>query len=148
MRRRYTTHLVIHCADTPNGNGRFTIDDIRDWHVKDNGWADIGYHRVIHIDGECRAGRIDDDIGAHCRGLNSRSVGVCLIGLDAFTVPQWEMLKTVVQSYQVRYPGLIVVGHRERDPRKVCPGFDVQLWLAKGMRPESHKIWSREKHIC
>ena len=47
---RPISKIIVHCSATPR-NKDFTAEDIRDWHVKGNGWDDIGYHYVVRLDG-------------------------------------------------------------------------------------------------
>ena len=51
----------------------------------DNGWDGIGYHKVILRSGIIENGRPEFWIGAHVKGLNKSSLGVCLIGSKIFT---------------------------------------------------------------
>jgi N-acetylmuramoyl-L-alanine amidase len=70
--------IIIHCSATPEGRD-VKIDTIRQWHI-DKGWADIGYHYVIELDGQIQAGRPVELLGAHCLGQNKFSIGVCYVG--------------------------------------------------------------------
>lgn len=130
--RRVIKMIVVHCADTPEGRND-TIDDIRRWH-KQQGWADVGYHYVITLDGTIQPGRNEDTIGAHCQGFNTNSIGVCYIGgrtkdmkqaKDTRTVEQKAALRTLLMMLKSKYPSALIVGHRDLDKKKSCPSFDV-----------------------
>ena len=136
--------LVIHCADTPNGKD-FTPEQIDEWH-KERGFRraeddkrnfnpqfeSIGYHYVITVDGSIHTGRALSERGAHVKGYNSRSVGVCMVGRDEFTQEQWNSLDTVVGDIDAYFgKRLTRMGHCQLDDSKTCPGFDVPSWFRK-----------------
>ena len=143
--RRRTQYIVIHCSATaPNSD--IGVDEIRDWHVNQRGWSDIGYHCVIRRDATIEFGRHFDEVGAHVKGQNMRSVGVCMVGgidtfgkaKDNFTRDQYESLDAVVAMLRRAYPNAKVVGHRDLSPDKngdgvvtsdewvkECPSFEV-----------------------
>jgi N-acetylmuramoyl-L-alanine amidase len=108
---------------------------IRGWH-KAKGWKDIGYHYVIRRDGEQEKGREDNVMGAHVRGHNSTSLGICLIGGTRagggsqynFTNAQMGRLRDLVASLLAQHPGATVHGHNEF-AKKACPCFDVSVWF-------------------
>ena len=75
---RTIKEIIIHCADTPEGRDDKAADIDR-WH-KQRGFDRIGYHYVIDLDGTIEAGRDPDCIGAHCKGHNTNSIGICYIG--------------------------------------------------------------------
>ena len=122
--KRRISMIVVHCSATPNER-KVTAEDIRRWHVKDNGWADIGYHYVIRRDGMIEKGRKDEVAGAHVKGYNSRSVGICLIGNDVFLQEQIRSLKFLVQALKKQYKvaDKDVLGHYELDDHKTCPNL-------------------------
>ena len=91
---RKINKLIVHCSATPNSRD-MTVDEIRCWHVNNNGWSDIGYHYVIYRNGEIISGRPVATAGAHCKGQNYDSVGVCLIGNDEFTQEQFKALNNL-----------------------------------------------------
>lgn len=151
--RRRTDYIVIHCSATPPGSD-IGADEIGDWHTSPpRNWNAIGYHAVIRRDGTLEFGRPFDHVGAHVRGHNYRSVGVCLVGgLDAQREPapeyndvQFATLANIVSTLEDAYPGARVLGHRDLSPDadgdgivereeflKACPSFDVDRWLTTG----------------
>jgi len=143
---RQITEIIIHCAATrPNWMEGKSVEEKRDeikrWHVQDNGWSDIGYHYVIDRSGRVAPGRSLDQAGAHTLGHNAESIGVCLIGghgssaNDAFdanyTSEQDQALRVLINELKVRFPGIVKVsGHNDYTKAKACPGFQVSRWLA------------------
>lgn len=143
---RKINEIIVHCAATrPNWMDSKTVeqkrDEIRRWHVDDNGWADIGYHYVIDRDGQTAKGRPLENAGAHTQGRNANSIGVCLIGghgsavndpfSDHFTEEQDQALRVLIDSLQTRFPSIKKVsGHNDYTAAKACPGFKVGRWLA------------------
>lgn len=140
------THLIIHCAATPNGKP-FTAEQIDGWHGERGFNRDprlighheprlqhIGYHYVIYTNGAVRCGRSEQEVGAHVKNMNHCSLGVCLVGTDRFTAAQGLPLRRHVEAVRRRYPHLMVAGHRQF-AAKLCPGFDVPDWLRGGMAP-------------
>jgi N-acetylmuramoyl-L-alanine amidase len=132
--------IIIHCSASPNGK-EFGVEDITRWH-QERGFVTCGYHKVIYIDGSIHNGRPIEQVGAHAEGYNAHSVGVCLIGTDKFTVPQWSALKTLVDELQAEYNILKVVGHRDiPEVHKECPGFSVMAWKENGRKAlEGHLL--------
>lgn len=141
---RRITHCVVHCAAT-----RPTQDigalEIRDWHVRQNGWRDIGYHWVIRRNGLIEPGRDEGIAGAHVAGHNAHSIGICLVGgLDQAGKPapdyaagQLAALTGLLKRITVLHPGVEILGHRDfAGVAKACPSFDVRHWRATGqVRP-------------
>ena len=134
--KRKVNQLIIHCAAT-RPKMDIGAKEIRDWHVKGNGWADIGYHYVIRRDGRIEDGRPVDQIGAHVQGQNTGSIGICLVGgiddagkpQSNFTEDQWHSLELAVRAFKMVHPNATIHGHNEYDKGKACPSFDVQKWL-------------------
>ena len=138
--KRDIDFIVIHCSAS---GPKTTVKDIRRWHVKGRGWKDIGYHIVIENDGAVRWGRdIDKDgdvfeeIGAHVKGYNLNSIGICMVGgIDGngtnhkFSKDQYEALKVVLEGIFLTYGKLAVYGHNDFNKRKSCPCFDVEQYL-------------------
>ncbi len=102
---------------------------------KGRGWSDIGYHFVIRRNGELETGRPLDVSGAHVRGYNSMSWGVCLIGgmsekgnTDCnFTNKQYITLKLILGELEDKAPKAKVIGHRDfKGVDKACPTFNAK----------------------
>jgi N-acetylmuramoyl-L-alanine amidase len=135
MRKAY---IVVHCSDTP-ASMDIGARDIDQWHTR-QGWQGIGYHYVIRRNGTLEPGRSLDQQGAHTKGYNHNSVGVCLVGghtagkpgkpEDSFTPAQLDTLKQLLTQLHAAYPQAKVVGHRDLNHDRTCPSFNVSHWLA------------------
>ena len=132
MAAREIQKIIVHCTATPEGRN-VSVDEIRRWHVQDNGWLDIGYHWVIELDGSLEEGRKEYRNGAHAKGYNSKSVGVVYVGgcdkdmkpKDTRTEAQKETLRCILEDLKVRYPKAEIIGHRDVS-NKACPSFDAK----------------------
>lgn len=134
--RKQTTHIVIHKAATKPSMD-IDVDWIADIHVVENGWDDVGYHYFIQRDGTVDQGRDITMQGAHCPGMNHKSVAICMAGGMAegssrsennFTEAQWEALVATTQSimdaHHIGVDG--VRGHSECAEGKDCPSFSME----------------------
>ena len=123
--------IIVHCSATREGQ-HVTVQQIRQWHLQRN-FADIGYHYVIYLDGTVHKGRPLEKAGAHCKGYNAHSVGICYIGgldrqgkpKDTRTAAQKAALLTLIRELRQRFPRATVHGHREF-ANKACPCFDAK----------------------
>ena len=143
--------IILHASatypDWMRGQGvKAKRDEIDQWH-KDRGWSGIGYHYVIDRDGSVIAGRHLNKTGAHVKGHNTGSVGICLIGgrwpngrwaektdqfSDHFTAEQDRALRDLIADLQSRHPAIQhVTGHNDYTDAKGCPGFKVSEWLTR-----------------
>lgn len=140
--------IVIHCSATPRGLD-IGVKQIDAMH-KARGFAMIGYHFVIRINGRREGGRALDRPGAHARGHNANSIGICLVGgldderkpANTFTPQQFAELEVLLGELKAKFPKARIVGHRDLSPDldgdgkverhewvKECPCFDVADWL-------------------
>ena len=87
-KREKTDTLAIHCSATP-ATMDIGVEKIKEWHVKGNGWSDVGYHFIITRSGELQIARPEEYQGAHAPKVNFRSLAVCLIG-GTDNKQQWE----------------------------------------------------------
>ena len=96
------------------------------------GWDGIGYHKVIKRNGEIENGRPEYWEGAHVKGINNVSLGVCLIGRNIFTNNQFLSLEKVLKTWKETYIDAEILGHRDSTKtKKTCPNFDVKKWCIK-----------------
>ncbi len=132
--------LTIHCAATPEGRD-VSHAAITAWDKEKFGQT--SYHWVVELDGSRHRTLLDSQRGAHTGGANTGNVGICYIGgmskdmgapKDTRTAAQKESLRTLIRTYQDRYPGIVVRGHRDwPGVKKACPSFDVGAWVKAGM---------------
>lgn len=118
--------IVLHYSATP-ALMDVGAEEIRRWHLE-RGFADIGYHYVVRLDGTLERGRPLDVAGAHCKGHNAETVGVCYVGggdgLDTRTPEQRETLDALISALRLLFGPLPVYGHREmKGAATLCPGF-------------------------
>lgn len=142
--------IIIHCTENYQ-DSKITVADIDRYHrSKKKKFKCIGYHYVIYQDGSVHVGRPEDQIGAHTAGENRYSIGIAYVGGllhgsttkhklygDTRTEAQKASLKNLVQKLINKYPHATVHGHREFDPKKLCPCFDVQKTDLVEIRPQN-----------
>ncbi len=123
--------LVIHCSATLPGQ-RVTVEDIDRWH-RQRGFDGIGYHFYITVDGTIWTGRPISRVGAHCKGYNAHSIGICYEGgldeegrpKDTRTLLQKAALVALINKLREMYPTADVVGHNDLNLHKACPCFSA-----------------------
>jgi N-acetylmuramoyl-L-alanine amidase len=133
--RKSTDFIIIHCSATRPSQD-IGVAEIDRWH-RQRGFLSVGYHYVIRRDGTLETGRSLYAAGAHARGFNHNSVGICMVGgvtegdvnvaEDNFTDTQKEALVGLVESLTKEFPEADVIGHRQV-AAKACPSFDVRKW--------------------
>ena len=145
IKREKTDTIVIHCSATPPTMD-IGVEKIREWHVGENHWDDVGYHHIVKRCGTLEPARPEEMQGSHNPQTNYRSVAVCLIGgSDAsgdwennFTDAQFVSLKSLILDLIKRYDMpkdfkqiKKIIGHYQVDDKKECPSFKVPEWLEK-----------------
>tara|TARA_R110000796_G_scaffold137669_1_gene253786 strand:+ start:1729 stop:2133 length:405 start_codon:yes stop_codon:yes gene_type:complete len=129
---RKINKIIIHCSATPEGRD-VSPEEIKRWHVEERGWSDVGYHFIITIDGVVHSGRPLEIQGAHTKGHNSESIGVCYVGgmdkemkyaKDTRTEEQKESLVNLICELKDIYD-CKVYGHNNFS-NKECPSFDAK----------------------
>ena len=128
---RTITLIIVHCSANRAGSA-LRLADIDRYH-RSLGWKGCGYHYVIPADGAVEEGRPLSQVGSHCRGHNSHSIGVCYVGgldargnpADTRTPAQRVALRKLLERLHRKYPKAVIVGHRDLDGHKACPCFDA-----------------------
>lgn len=142
---RKINKIVIHCSATKESQW-VDIEEIYRWHKK-RGFREIGYHFVIKLDGSIEVGRTIDEIGAHAKGHNHDSIGVCYIGgldsngkaKDTRNTDQRKAMDNLITRLKNSFPNAEIIGHRDlsvdlngdgvisrNEWMKECPCFDVK----------------------
>ncbi|MDP8239242.1 MAG: N-acetylmuramoyl-L-alanine amidase [Candidatus Hatepunaea meridiana] len=89
------------------------------------------------MDGTIEEGRSPDMPGAHVKGFNHNSIGICLIGKQQFTQRQFLSLAKLLKKLKTDYPGTQLVGHYELikpgDTPKTCPNIDMDWFRSVGV---------------
>ena len=124
--------IVIHCSAT-RSDRRFSVEDLIACHDARFGFT--GYHYYITKDGTTYQTRHEQLVGAHARGYNQRSIGICYEGGltpegeydDTRTARQKVALKRLLKDLRKRYPQAHILGHRDLPHvSKACPCFDAE----------------------
>lgn len=122
--RRETKYIVLHhragCGD---------VESIHKQHLG-QGFSGIGYHFYVRKTGEIFKGRPIGTVGAHCKGANQISIGVCFEG-NFETEKEMPRLQQkagqeLVGYLKTLYPEAQVKGHRDLQAT-ACPGKSFPL---------------------
>lgn len=153
---RAIDEIIIHTSATrPEWMEGQTLwakrEEIKRWH-KQRGWRDIGYHYLIDRDGTTTHGRPLEQTGAHVKGHNTGTIGICLIGghgssehddfYENFTPAQDRALRAMLNDLQRRFPSITKITGHNQYAAKACPGFTVSEWLAS--EPSSEPVRTAE----
>jgi N-acetylmuramoyl-L-alanine amidase len=148
------TLIIIHCSATRETQN-VTVEQIDEMHrrrgflrpVQAERLKHIGYQYYIRRDGSVWSGRLESEVGAHCVGYNSKSIGICYEGgLDSNGKPKdtrtphqrlaiENLIRTLVRKHNIAE----ILGHRDTSPDlnkngviephewvKACPCFDAK----------------------
>ena len=130
--KRKIKEIIIHCSatETKPGSRPITIADIRRWH-KSRGFSEVGYHYYIRLDGTIETGRPLKQAGAHCKGHNANSIGICYEGgilngkpCDTRTPIQRARMLELILALLTLFDIKSIHGHNEF-ANKACPCYDV-----------------------
>ncbi len=124
--------IVIHCSAT-RCNRSFPVTALIRCHADRFGFT--GYHYYITRDGQTYQTRHEQLVGAHAKGYNKHSLGVCYEGgldtngkpADTRTPEQKRALLKLLRRLKKDHPAARIVGHRDLpDVHKACPCFDAK----------------------
>ena len=145
MRAEAIHYIVLHCSATRSDRPYSPEALERDHRAR--GFHGAGYHFYIRQSGTIIPLRPLHQIGAHVRGYNSCSWGVCYEGgldatgrpADTRTEAQQRALRLLLIRLHRLAPESIILGHRDLSPDrdgdgevephewiKVCPCFDAR----------------------
>lgn len=129
-KRKSTKRIILHHAESKN----CTADDIHRWHLA-NGWAGIGYHFFVRKDGSIYRGRPENKLGAHAKGANSDSIGICFEGsymTETMPNAQLKAGQELVSYLKGKY-GITKVQRHKDVCSTNCPGTNFPFdKIAKG----------------
>ena len=135
---------VYHCSADEGGTDHSLM--YYDKMHRDRGFRMIGYHFLIHPDGRVDEGRPLSMVGAHAKGYNRESVGICYIGglrygkpADTRTPQQIIAMRAIDKTLESQFPDSKRMGHRDLSVdlngdgviskyewMKSCPCYDVK----------------------
>lgn len=129
---REINEIIVHCSATKAGQD-FSANDIDSWH-RQRGFACIGYHYIVRLNGQLEVGRPLNMVGAHCQGHNVNSIGIVYIGgidengqyADTRTAEQRATMAALIGFLCKSFSHIKrVSGHRDYAAR-ACPCFDAR----------------------
>lgn len=122
--------IIIHCSATRCDRDYTAEQLLRDHKMR--GFRTVGYHFYIRRNGIVTRHRHLLEVGAHARGYNRMSIGICYEGgldnegnpADTRTPTQKARLSELLQMLHRLFPGALIVGHRDLPGiKKACPCF-------------------------
>ena len=124
--------IVVHCSAT-RCDRSYPVETLIADHGKRFGYT--GYHYYVTRDGRLYQTRHENLVGAHAKGYNKHSIGVCYEGglnpqgkpADTRTDKQKKTLLGLLCALKLDYPDAVILGHRDLpDVHKVCPCFNAK----------------------
>ena len=124
LRDSYQT-LILHHSAFYEADGFATLLEVQRLHRDDRGWADIGYHFLVDADGKIYEGRDLAARGAHTKGRNTGSAGLCLMGDFRYVAPsaaQWNAAAKLARWLVDELALTHLAGHSQFNDATLCPG--------------------------
>jgi N-acetylmuramoyl-L-alanine amidase len=136
--KRHINQVIVHCSASPNGT---TAEDIERWH-RDRGFNGCGYHYVIESTGIVRYKRLLETKGAHTKGQNSNSIGICLVGgtdsagtYNPFNQDQIDSLNDLLHCINDTFERPLEIRPHNYYSNKLCPDLLLSDILDKEFLP-------------
>jgi N-acetylmuramoyl-L-alanine amidase len=133
---RHIDLIVIHCSATREDR-TYSEHDLATDHRR-RGFKGAGYHFYVRKDGKIVTTRPLEQVGAHARGYNANSIGICYEGgldkngkaKDTRTDAQKESLISLIKQLKGKYKIDKVMGHRDTSPDKDGDGIvEPHEWI-------------------
>ena len=136
-----------------SGNAIDTVAGIISFHRSK--WLDVGYNWLIY-EGKSFVGRPMKYVGAHSRGANDGTIGICMVGNWMRSLPPKESIDELVrmlikQCFMFNIDPSEIVGHRDVGNTD-CPGDALYAYLpeiremvAEGLKKEVAKTKPKRK---
>ena len=112
--------IIIHHTAT----SKQSYDSIKKYHVIEKGFDDFAYHWYLRKDGSLRAGRKENVVGAHTKGQNDKSIGICIEGnydkeklSDEIIMKLCDLIKEICDRH-----GELEICYHNEFAKKTCPG--------------------------
>jgi len=134
--RKPIKYIIIHHTATSRDFTKYiTINENhrKRWNFKSQLGQYCGYTYFIEGDGKITQARLDMGVGAHTRGHNKKTIGICLSGSFSKERPAKEQLgalEMLLNEKIVKY-GLNknqIKGHRDFSAT-ICPGDSLYKWI-------------------
>lgn len=129
------TAIVLH-----HSAGRGTVEDVDRIHQK-RGYTCIGYHYYITRNGKIYVGRPLLMVGAHAKGHNKNTIGICLEGdfrKDEPTDIQMGLLALVVKDLMKNIPTIKTVYNHRDLCKTLCPVIDLKSKVLELIKEETN----------
>ena len=124
---RRICEIIVHSSSTPSSMD-IGVKEIDKWH-RDRNFRMVGYHFVIRRNGLIEKGRDVGDTGAHVRGYNLNSIGICWVGgtkngkaFDNRTTKQKKSMFKLIRALIIVFDIERILGHRNVGNTE-CPSF-------------------------
>jgi N-acetylmuramoyl-L-alanine amidase len=154
-------YIIIHHTGTFRDQRNTTWQSVTRYHKQKWGIDTFGYNKMIEYpDGKIHSGRnFKIEKGYHCsaRGMNWKSIGICLEGNFDNEFPSMKQTKNLIyliDQYRKAYdiPVWRVLAHKEVPYNTQCCGGNLIKWLKLYRRKEllidlirilRKKLWTR-----